>query len=627
MEPKGSLWLRFGVILLASILVSGLLDLLFGDLVLGLPGGLAKVSALLYYATILPIGLYIGFTGLMELLREKRFSIELLMSVAALGAVYLGLLFEAATVLMLYSFAEYFEIYIQERARKIVETMSRFIPDKARIIIGNEEVETSVEKVSPGSLIIIKPGERIPLDGIVEEGEAYVDQSPITGEYAPKHVGKGDQVYAGILNIDGVLKVRVTSSSQETLVKKIVRLVIESRKRKAKMEQLVQRFSRVYVPIVLAIAAFTVIIPTLTFGESFNIWLYRSLILLVVACPSAFIISVPATYFTSIALAARRGIVIKGGIYLERLAEVRNMIFDKTGTLTLGSPRIVSECSSTIIREKESLRYAAALEKYSNHPMAQALLDKASQEGLTVEGLKVSEFREIPGKGILGKVNGIPVAIGGVQLMKELRKEVEQYGDSHMKVYILIGDRLGASLCISDKLRDEVRETVESLKKKGIHVVMMTGDNPQVAQEIARAVGIDEFYAGLLPEDKLKILERIKKERGATAMIGDGVNDAPALAAADVGIALADKGVDIALESADIVLVKEDVKAIPYIHELSMKSRRIALQNLVISITVKIILGALGLIGLIPLWSAVAVGDDGITMFLFINILRLTKIK
>ncbi len=627
MEIRGPLWIRLGAALLASTVIALLLDFLLGGLPLPLPDRLSTLSSIIYHATILPIGFYIGIIGIRELIEEKRFSIEFLMSVAAFGAVYLGLLFEAATVLMLYCFAEYFEGYIQERARKIVESMSRLIPDKARVIQDGLEIEVPVKDVQPNTLIIVKPGERIPLDGEVEYGEAYVDQSPITGEYEPKRISKGDRVFAGTLNLDGVLKIRVIASAQETLVQKIVRLVIESRKRKARMEQIVQRFSRVYVPVILMLAALTTLIPPLVFNEPFDTWLYRSLILLVVACPSAFIISVPATYFTSIAMAARKGIVIKGGTYLERLAEIRSMIFDKTGTLTLGSPSIVSECPSTVITDKESLRYAAALERYSRHPLAQAIVERASNEGLSIEGLEISEFKEIPGKGVTGRVNGVKVAVGGVQLMKELGKEIEGKKDGHMRVYVLVEDKLKATLCISDKLREEVRETVQKLKKRGIRIVMLTGDNPNVAEEIAKSVGIDEFYAGLLPEDKLRILEKIRRETGTAAMVGDGVNDAPALAAADVGIALADKGVDVALESADIVLVKADVKTLPYLHTLSIKSKQIAIQNMAISLGVKLLLGALGLMGMIPLWSAVAIGDDGITLFLFLNILRLTRIK
>ena len=627
MEIRGPLWIRLGAALLASIVIALLLDFLLGGLPLPLPDRLSTLSSIIYHATILPIGFYIGIIGIRELIEEKRFSIEFLMSVAAFGAVYLGLLFEAATVLMLYCFAEYFEGYIQERARKIVESMSRLIPDKARVIQDGLEIEVPVKDVQPNTLIIVKPGERIPLDGEVEYGEAYVDQSPITGEYEPKRISKGDRVFAGTLNLDGVLKIRVIASAQETLVQKIVRLVIESRKRKARMEQIVQRFSRVYVPVILMLAALTTLIPPLVFNEPFDTWLYRSLILLVVACPSAFIISVPATYFTSIAMAARKGIVIKGGTYLEKLAEIRSMIFDKTGTLTLGSPSIVSECPSTVITDKESLRYAAALERYSRHPLAQAIVERASNEGLSIEGLEISEFKEIPGKGVTGRVNGVKVAVGGVQLMKELGKEIEGKKDGHMRVYVLVEDKLKATLCISDKLREEVRETVQKLKKRGIRIVMLTGDNPNVAEEIAKSVGIDEFYAGLLPEDKLRILEKIRRETGTAAMVGDGVNDAPALAAADVGIALADKGVDVALESADIVLVKADVKTLPYLHTLSIKSKQIAIQNMAISLGVKLLLGALGLMGMIPLWSAVAIGDDGITLFLFLNILRLTRIK
>jgi Cd2+/Zn2+-exporting ATPase len=631
---KNRLWILLAAALGFTILISTTLDWLAEGFPLGffipLFNEPATISSLLYHVSILFCGLYIGYMGLRELIVEKRFSVEFLMAVAALGALYLDFLFEGVTVLFLYSLAEYFEGYIEDRARKTVEKLSKYMPDHATVLGKNgAKRDVHVKEVKPGMTILVKPGERIPLDGSIIDGSSHVDQALVTGESVPVFKKKNDMVFAGTLNINGVLKIKVSKEVEETLVSRIVRLVIESRKRKASIEKLVDRFARVYVPIVVLMAAFTAIVmPRLT-GD-FNVWLYRSLILLVVSCPSAFVVSVPATMFTAITAAAQKGIIIKGGVYIEKMAKVKAIVFDKTGTLTLGRLKLSEIHSLGGNDEKQALRYAAALEQYSNHPVADAIIEKAQEKGLEFRDSRVEKVKEVAGKGVVGYVDGVRVAVGTQEMMKDCGSDVQclnQMPDKHARVCVALNNSIVSTFCVMDDVRTDAVEAVKTLKAKGIHSIMLTGDETEIAREIAEKLDISEFHGELLPEDKLKVVDKLKAKYGMVAMVGDGVNDAPALAASDVGIAMGGAGVDVALESADMVLVKDELIRIPFIHKLSTMAVRIAKQNIAISLGTKLVLGALGFLGLIPLWFAVATGDDGVTMLLLLNTLRLIRVE
>lgn len=634
-EEKEGVWIRLAFALGFTIVIGGLLDLFFQGVPLGFTIPLlnepASLSGIIYHTTVLIAGIYIGFIGLRRLVFEKRFSVEFLMSVAALGAAYMDFLFEGATVLFLYSLSEHFEDYIQDRARKTVEKLSQFIPEKARVIVNGSEKSIEAKEVQPGMTILVKPGERIPLDGTVVDGVSSVDQSLVTGESIPILKKQNDNVYAGTLNLSGVLKVVVNKSAEDTLVSRIVKLVVESRKRKASIEKLVDKFARFYVPIVISLAAFTAIFGPSIAGGPFETWLYRSLILLVVSCPSAFVISVPATIFTAVTIAAKKGVVIKGGIYVEKMAKVKAVVFDKTGTLTLGKPE-VHDIKATAEPDKRVLTYAAALEQFSNHPIAKAIVKKAAEQGLPFNNLKVKDVEEVPGKGIVGYVNDSQVVIGNTDLMQQYSYKCEKVAslyesEKHTFVCIGINGVCEAAVCLIDDVRKDAVEAIAALRKAGIHTAMLTGDKQEIAKEIAEKLGINEIYAELFPEDKLKIIDQMKVRYGLVAMVGDGINDAPALAASDVGIAMGGSGVDVALESADIILVKDELIQIPYLIKLSQKTVRIAKQNIAISLGIKLVLGALGLMGFIPLWFTVAVGDDGVTILVLLNTLRLAKIK
>jgi Cd2+/Zn2+-exporting ATPase len=627
----------FAVWLVATIIAAGIMDLFFEGIPLGFNVPIinieASVSMILYYSAVLVAAIYIGIIGLKELVIERRFSVEFLMAVAGLGALGLDYRFEAATVLFLYCLAEYFEGYLQDRAKRTVEKISKVIPETARLIEGDRAETVDVSKVPVNALILVRPGERIPLDGVVVDGFSHVDQAIVTGESVPVPKKINDLVYAGTLNTGGVLKITVSKKSTETLVSRIVQLVIESQKRKATIERLVDRFAKVYVPIIIALALFTALAMPYLVGGGFETWFYRSLILLVVSCPSAFIISVPATVFVAITIAAKRGVIIKGGIFIEKMAKVKRVVFDKTGTLTLGR-QAVHEIRRVDVTsaEDDAIAYAAALDQYSNHPIAQAIVRKALERKIDLSKIKVTDVVEIPGKGIVGLVNDKQVAIGTLEFMKELGCDCTQAfeitsGDIHTAVCVSVGKVGLAAVCVADEVREDAMRSVRRLKDAGIKTTMLTGDKTEIANDTAQSIGIDEVYAELLPEEKLARMEEFKGKDGLVAMVGDGVNDAPALAASDVGIAMGARGVDVALESADVVLVKDELSQIPYILRLSQKTMVIAKQNIAASLVVKLILGALGLLGITPLWFTVASGDDGVTMLLLLNSLRLERVK
>jgi len=631
--------ISFAILLGATVTIGGLLDFFFAGVPLGFSTPVinvpATLSAVLFYVSVLIASVYIGLMGLKELFFERRFSVEFLMAVAALGALYLNALFEAATVLFLYSIAEYFEGYIEDRARRTVEKLSKFMPEKARILSDGAEKTVNVTEVQPNMTLLVRPGERIPLDGNVADGFSHVDQAVVTGESLPVPKKVNDCVYAGTLNMSGVLKISVTKKASETLVSRIMELVVESGKRKASIEKLVNRFAKIYVPIVIALAILTAALPPLLAGMSFDTWLYRSLILLVVSCPSAFIISVPATIFVAITIAARRGVIIKGGIYVEKLAKVKRVVFDKTGTLTLGRPavhqvRLVQKTEEET--EREALAYAAALDQFSNHPVAQAIVRRATERGVDLSKLKVTDVIEVPGKGIVGNVDGDFVAVGNLELMKEFGCDCREAfeiteNDTHTAVCVSVGKAGLASVCVVDQVREDALNAIGNLHKSGIKTAMLTGDRAEIAKETADILKIDEVYAELFPEDKLKCIEDMKGKDGLVAMVGDGVNDAPALAVSDVGIAMGAGGVDVALESADVVLVKDELAQIPYLIKLSDKTMTIAKQNIAASLIIKLVLGALGVIGVTGLLATVIAGDDGVTMLLLLNSLRLERVK
>ncbi|MEM2136681.1 MAG: cation-translocating P-type ATPase [Candidatus Methanomethylicia archaeon] len=633
-DGRGKFWFSIVIILLSAILLVSIFNIFsYLDFPMILPfiiDGEASFSKFLHISVVIFVGGLIGFLGFKELIFERKFSIEILMSIAAFGALYLNLPFEATIVLLLFSISEYLEILIEDRVRRHIESLSKLLPNKARILIDDHEEYVDLNLISIGDVVLVKPGERFPFDGVIIDGQSMVDQSIVTGESNPVLIKSGDSVYAGTLNIDGVIKVQVSRRVNESFISRVINLVMEARSRKAVMERLVDKFSRFYVPIIIFSSVLTVTISPIFFGGSMDSWLYKSLILIVISCPSAFIISVPATIFIAIIVASKRGILVKGGIYLETMYRVKAILFDKTGTLTLGFPKIHNIKTLNKV-DDEILMYVAALERFSNHPIAKAIVKEASRRNLPFEGLRVEGVKEFPGEGIIGYVNGLEVIVGSLNVMLKYSCNCENSSiifdnDAHMFICVSINRSINASICFFDDVRKEAKFTIESLINLGVKPMLITGDKFDIAMDVASALGISEVYANLSPEEKLKVIKDVKGKYGFVAMVGDGVNDAPALAASDVGIAMG-SGVDVALESADVVLVRNKLNLIQYLVSLSRKTMSIAKQNVFVSIVVKMLLGLFGFLGLIPLWFIVAIGDDGLTLLVLLNSLRLTKLR
>lgn len=635
-KSHNRIWLTLILVLISVTGIAIMLDTFLDGVSLGFELPLlnkpASISQILYYSLILSISGFIGFNGIKDLFIKRRFSIEFLMAAAATGALYLGFLFEAITVLLLYSIAEFFEDFIEDKARKTIEKLTQFLPDEARILTeeGKEE-RIHVNDITIGSIVIVKPGEKIPVDGVVFDGDSHVNQSLVTGESTLISKKTQDYVFAGTINISSPLKITANKKAEDTLVSRIVKLVIQSRKRKASIEKLVDKFAKFYVPIVITIAIITAfVIPTFVTG-SFETWLYRALILLVISCPSAFIISVPATLFTAVTIAARNGVIVKGGIYIEKMAQIKVVLFDKTGTLTLGEPTV--HCIKEPPKpDQRAMKYAAALDQHSNHPLAQAIVKKAEMHNLDFKDLDVKNIQETPGLGIKGLVNGTQVVVGSIEFLQksgcDCKCIIEFYeNEKHSAVCISVDKKATASICITDETRKDASQAIKELKNAHLHTAMLTGDKTEIATETAQKLDIDAVYAELLPEDKLRIISQTRKSRGPVAMIGDGVNDAPALAASDVGIAMSGPKVDAALDSADIILTNDELRQIPKLLNLSKMSMQISKQNIALAIGVKLILGIFGLMGFVPLWFTVASGDDGLTMLTLLNTLRLSKFR
>ena len=631
-RENGRLWITFSVVMVITIVTSIILDRVFGGPPLGFQIPLvqrqATLSNLISSTAVLIVSLYIGYKGVKELVVEREFSVEFLMAIAAISSTLLGYLLEAATILLFYSISEHLEGYVEDRARRTVETLCTYMPDGARVVVNGDEIPTPILEVKLGSIIAVRAGERVPLDGEVTFGTTFVDQSLLTGESSPILKTIGERVFAGTL-AKGALNLKVTNEANETLVSRILELVMRSRERKASVERFVDSFARVYVPALIILAAMTIVIPTLL-GLDPKTWIYRSLVLLVVSCPSAFIVSVPATLFTAVAVAARKGVVIKGGVYLEALSRIQVVGLDKTGTLTSGALE-VSHIEQ--YGDKKILEYAAALERFSNHAIADAVLRKAAETGLSPNDMQVESVEEIPGQGMTGLVNKHHVVTGNETFLREkyphyteTLSEVSAH-DSHSKIFVSLDGQIGGTLCFSDRVRNDAQLAIRELEAQGIKTVILTGDKREVAREISRQLNVKDVRAELFPEDKLRIIEELRSEYGPVAMVGDGINDAPALAASDVGIAMGGSRSGAALESADVILVRDELGRLPYLVRLSRLAMRIVKENVAISMGAKIIIGILGLLGAVPLWVAVALGDDGVTLLTLLNTLRIPRLR
>ena len=562
--------------------------------------------------------------------RRLRPDMNLLEIVAVAGAVFIGEWFEAATVSFLFAVSFVLEAWSISRARRAVEALMDLTPPTAHLVEGGEAREVPAKAVPLGGIFVVKPGERVPLDGRILQGESALNQAPITGESLPVAKEPGQEVFAGSINGDGALTVESTKVASDTVLARIIRLIGEAQSKRAPSEQWVDRFARIYTPVVMGLALLVALAPLLT-GAAWTPWMYRALVLLVIACPCALVISTPVSIVAGLASAARHGVLIKGGMYLEAPARLRAIAFDKTGTLTEGRPKVVGTFLLGTHSEGELLRVAGALESQSSHPLAQAIMTFVRSRGITFA--PAERFQALQGRGASGMVEGRTYWLGSHRLLEERGLETPEIhalltsheAEGRTLVAIGTGNEVAGFIALADAVRPETPQTLMDLREAGVaHLVMLTGDNLGTAQSVARQAGIKEFHANLLPEDKVSAVEALVAQHHAVAMVGDGVNDAPAMARASLGIAMGAMGSDAAIETADIALMKDDLARLPWLIDHSKRTLQIIRQNIGFALSVKVVFVGLTLAGHASLWSAIA-ADMGASLLVILNGLRLLR--
>ena len=569
------------------------------------------------------IGWDVLWKAVRGIIHGQVFDENFLMCVATVGALFVGEYPEAASVMLFYQIGELFQGVAVGKSRQSISDLMDICPEYANLERDGQLEEVAPEEVELDSIIVIKPGEKIPLDGVVIEGSSSVDTSALTGESLPREIGVGDEVVSGCINQGGLLKVRVTKEYEDSTVTKILELVENSASKKAKAENFITRFARYYTPSVVFAALALAVLPPLITGGNWGMWIHRALIFLVISCPCALVISVPLSFFGGIGGASKRGILVKGGNYLEALASAETVVFDKTGTLTEGVFE-VSAVHPELIGEKELLHLAAQVERYSSHPIAEALRTAYGNES---DDCEVSDVSESAGRGVKAIVNGRTVCAGNVKMMEEAGCEVNdcpKCNHAGTVVHVAIDGVYAGHIVISDRIRPESAEAVKAVKAEGVgKTFMLTGDSAKVAAEVADTLGLEGYCAELLPEGKLNALEKLMKDTdGNLAFVGDGLNDAPALARADVGIAMGGLGSDAAIEAADVVLMDDNPSKIAVAIRTARKTIGIARQNIVFAIVVKIAVLLLAAFGLAPMWLAVF-ADVGVTVLAVLNAMRL----
>lgn len=565
--------------------------------------------------------------------RHGSLDMNFLMMVAVIGAMGIGAWDEGAMVVFLFSLAQMLEGRAMDRARNAVRALMDLAPPMARLLRGGKELTVSVDEINVGDVFRLRPGEKTPLDGEIINGSSAVNQAPITGESVPVDKEPGDIVYAGSINGQGSLDVRVTHKAGDTTLAHIIHLIEEAQAARAPSQAFIDRFARIYTPAVLVLAVLIAVIPPLLPGQVFGEWFYRALVLLVIACPCALVISTPVAIVSGLARGARDGILIKGGAHLENAGHIKALALDKTGTLTEGLPRVQDIELLNETPKDELVRIAASLEARSEHPLAQAIRDYASASGFDPE--PVSEFEALTGRGVQGRVQGQDFLLGNHRLFEErglctpeVEAVLERYEAAGKTVMILgSSEHVMGLIAVADNLRPEARATIEALRSLGIRqITMLTGDNRRTAQAIARSLGIEDTQAELLPVDKVEAVKRLVERFHKVGMVGDGVNDAPAMAAATTGIAMGAVGSDAALETADVVLMSDDLSKLPLAIQLSRNTLSIIRQNIFLALAIKGIFLILAITGYATLWMAVF-ADVGASLIVIANGLRLLRTK
>ncbi len=625
---------RSGAFLLVAVIIqawdAGGIAGLFGH---GEGAHTVSVLAILLY--LISIGLGIRWIAPKAFKAVLRFSADmnLLMTVAVLGAIILGEFFEAAMVTFLFTLSEVLEQRSVTRARRSIQSLMSLAPDLARVKTDAGIEEVATDEIENGQICLVRPGERVPLDGTVVEGLSAIDQAPITGESVPVEKEPGDPVYAGTINGSGSIEFRVEGTSGSTLLDRIVRLIDQAYQRRAPSEQWVDQFARYYTPTMMLLAVAVMIIPPTIVGwsaETATTWFYNGLVLLVIACPCALVISTPVSIVSALTAAARNGVLVKGGLSLETIAKVQAVVLDKTGTLTTGMPSVTKlQCFGEMPQE-QAVALAAGLQNHSTHPIAKAILQYTLQHD--VSPAEIAQVEEIPGRGISGQTNGQKIWLGSTRLAKEQGADVMQLEEAAAGTgvnVVILGqaDQALAAFQLQDQIRDTAAHAVESLHRLGVkQVELISGDRTNVVRDVAEQVGVDAWKAEQLPEDKIEAVTRLRDEHQSVAMVGDGINDGPALAAADVGIAMGAMGSDTAIETADVALMSDEIEKLPWLIGHGRKTLNLIRQNIIAALAIKVIFIVLTMIGISNLWLAI-LADTGVSLAVIANSLRLLRTK
>ncbi|MRX71524.1 cadmium-translocating P-type ATPase [Bacillus lacus] len=621
---------HWGVLISSFLLIIGW--------ILVFPSGEDSLPAISLFAASIVIGGHRLFRAGLANLFRLQFDMKTLMTIAIIGAALIGEWGEGATVVILFAISEALEAYSMDRARKSISSLMDIAPKEAFIRRGHHEVSVPVDDIEVGDIMIVKPGQKIAMDGIVVKGGSSVNQAAITGESVPVYKSEGSDVFAGTLNEEGLLEIKVTKKVNDTTIAKIIHLVEEAQSERAPSQAFVDTFAKYYTPLIILVAALVAVIPPLFFAADWSAWIYQGLAVLVVGCPCALVISTPVAIVTAIGHAARKGILIKGGIYLEEAARISAVAFDKTGTLTHGKPKVTSfQPAESGVSPEEVIVIMAALEKQSQHPLGTAIVRWAEEQKLGFEEVEVTEFLSVTGKGIKGKINEVHYMIGKPEFieqelsqplsleMKNRIQEEQQQG----RTVMLAADvnRVLGLVSVADTVRESSRKAISSIHQLGVkETLMLTGDNPETARAIGHETGVSRVFAELMPQDKLQKIKELRDTYGTVAMVGDGVNDAPALAAASVGVAMGGAGTDTALETADIALMGDDPAKLSFTIKLSRKALSIIKQNITFSLLIKVLALLLVIPGWLTLWIAIF-ADMGATLLVTLNGLRLLKVK
>lgn len=586
----------------------------------------SKLSIIFFLLSYIIVGYKIIYKAFRNIIRGKVFDENFLMTIATLGAFFINEIPEAVTVMLFYQIGEFFQDYAVDKSRKSISSLMDIRPDYANVIKGKDTIKVNPSEVKIGNIIVIKPGEKIPLDGVVESGSSSLNTSALTGESKLRKVDVGDEVLSGSINTNGILKVKVTKEFGESTVSKILELVENASNRKSESENFITKFARYYTPIVVIIAVLLLIIPPLVFNQEFNIWLYRALSFLVVSCPCALVVSIPLSFFSGIGACSKNGILVKGSNYLEAVSKSEIVVFDKTGTITEGEFK-VREVHGVDITDKELLRLASYAEYYSNHPISMSI---KKEYGHKIDHKKISDVKEVPGMGVIALVDNKKIMIGNNKLLEENNIEYEKCDIIGTIIYIAVDNEYRGYIVINDKIKDDSIDALEKLKNLGIKkTVMLTGDKESISKSVFEKLNIDEYYSELLPQDKVNIIDKLKMEKsedGVIVFAGDGINDAPVIVSADIGISMGGVGSDAAIEASDIVIMTDELSKISTVINISKRTMKIVRQNIIFALSVKIFVLLLISFGLLTMWSAVF-ADVGVSVLAILNAIRILKIK